>query len=401
VSDWTRDLIWNGIGYAIVAGLAVVTWLLLFVLKRPVRWLPLRHLRPVNWTGHEVFLAFCLLLGLPPLIVTSLFLLGFFTPLLGPAPDPQVNDQQFSVYSARGALIAYPLILTVTLGSLFAFLFARRRMRPHHYGLSWARWPANVSIGLAGFLLVTPVVLAIFAAASLIFWTRPHPVTMLGTLSTPDWEWLLIAFQTVVAAPLIEEIVFRGILLGWMRRASLFGHTAIMLASLFSAAVGIAYDDPSTGVIVYDASPLVLALVMVGGYAYWMVLLKRRFNLGEGEIKRWRPSSPPRWWDQANASLAIYGSAMFFALFHMNAWPGQIALFPMGLALAWIANRTQSLLGPIAFHAAFNLVAFIALYGSTLSAPDKNGNEHTTAVRPSVAGSTINSMPGSQLPRRK
>ncbi len=69
----------------------------------------------------------------------------------------------------------------------------------------------------------------------------------------------------------------------------------------------------------------------------------------------------------ANAALAIYGTAMLFASVHAGAWPAPIALFPMGLALSWLANRTQSLVGPITFHAAFNLVSFIALYGMTLS----------------------------------
>ena len=102
-------------------------------------------------------------------------------------------------------------------------------------------------------------------------------------------------------------------------------------------------------------------------------------------------------WREANARLAVYGSALLFALFHAEAWPAPIALFVMGLGLGEMARRTQSLIGPITFHAVFNLVSLIALYGSTHSAPAENGNAQTTALRPSV----VSSVPTSPLPLRK
>ncbi len=69
----------------------------------------------------------------------------------------------------------------------------------------------------------------------------------------------------------------------------------------------------------------------------------------------------------------------------------------MALVLGAIATRTQSLVGPIVYHALFNVVASIALYGSVAYAPARNGNAQTTPARPSIT----TSVPASQLPLRK
>ena len=67
------------------------------------------------------------------------------------------------------------------------------------------------------------------------------------------------------------------------------------------------------------------------------------------------------------SALSVYGSAMLWAMAHSSAWPAPVALFIMGLGLGVLARATNSLIGPIVFHSAFNLVSFITLYGISLS----------------------------------
>ena len=129
------------------------------------------------------------------------------------------------------------------------------------------------------------------------------------------------------------------------------------------------------------------------GYGYWLYQLTHRFELSDAEIQGWQPlptelslaggdqdgegrrqlrerdDERQQRWANANATLAIYGTAMLFAIVHSPNWPAPLALFPMGLALGWLSRRTQSLVGPIAFHAMFNLTSFIALYGMAMSPP--------------------------------
>ena len=43
----------------------------------------------------------------------------------------------------------------------------------------------------------------------------------------------------IAAAPLIEEIAFRGLLQGWLRRASLLGHMVVAAVTLYNGATAL------------------------------------------------------------------------------------------------------------------------------------------------------------------
>ncbi|MBI3704088.1 MAG: CPBP family intramembrane metalloprotease [Rhizobiales bacterium] len=424
MSDWLNDLAWNAIAYGLVAGAAVGTltglWLFLPALRRS--WLPLPRLRPVTWTGHEVLLTVCVAFGFPLIVIETLLRVGFFTNLLGPSPEIDVATPAWKLYRERCGVIVGPLLLALTLGSLFAIFFARTGTRPHHLGLSWARWPANIALGIVGFLAAMPIVLGIFAVLTLVLEQSDHQVTQIAKGDAPAWLWILIAFQVSVAAPLLEEIILRGIVQRWLRHASLAGHLTTLTFAIFLSLSDLMPANLEGTFNVQKIPAASFGVLLAIGYGFWMYRLARRFGLKEAEIQTWKsePSAPSldpsiadeaaarrlqartddeakaRAWADANARLAIYGSAMLFAIIH-SAWPAPIPLFLLGLVLGWLAHRTQSLIGPITLHALFNLVSFIALYGSVVSAPDRNGNAQTTAGRPS----TTISVPASHDPLRR
>jgi membrane protease YdiL (CAAX protease family) len=431
VSDGTRELMWNGIGFAFTAGVAVVALLCLwrFVPALSARWLPMQRLRPGKWQGHEVFLAFGIVFLIPLALVALLMRIGFFESLIGSAPPLDPPSDALSKYVERAVNIASPLILFVVLGSLLTVLYARTGTRPHHFGLSWNRWPANTALGLLAFLAATPILLGIFALLRLAFPDQEHKLALLGKQDLEAWEWALLAFQATVAAPLLEEISLRGILQGWLRRSSRTGHIALITLTLLLASKDLVGYDTTTSEVSFNQKmlfPTLFAVLLTGGYGYWMFRLARDFELSPEELRAWQPlSTVPalEWasnlapeeasevrrqarerdvlrsheWMKANAQLAIYGAAMLFAVLH-SAWPAPIPLFLFGLVLGWLAYRTQSLIGPIVLHAAFNLVAFIALYGSVLTSPPQNGNAQTVPERPSAVATSV---PASQLPLRK
>ena len=64
------------------------------------------------------------------------------------------------------AVVKPPVALTVAM--TVSLLFAISRTRPHHLGLTAARWPANVVLGVALFLGVAPVALGVFFVVTLI-----------------------------------------------------------------------------------------------------------------------------------------------------------------------------------------------------------------------------------------
>lgn len=419
--DWQNDLYWNAIGYSATTLAALIAIGAIFanapVLRR--RFLPIPHLRPGPWRGHEVFLAFCVLIGFPSVVVTTLLSIGFFTPLIGPAPDPDLPGKDLTIYYLRCGVLSTPLGLTVTLGVLFMVLYARCGCRPHHLGLSWARWPANVVVGLAGFIVATPIVLGIHLLANFALGDIPHALSRLGEIQLEDWEWYFIAFSAIVAAPILEEIIFRGVLLGWLRRASLTGHLVIISATILFALARSWVEDPETGNLTFNPGPVIAAGVLVVGYGYWMWQLARQFQLDESAIQVWQPDPDGRpdldmprsearlqyaaklaTWREKNASLAIYGSAMLFSSSHADAWPAPIAIFVLALVLGMLARRTQNLLAPIVLHAAFNLVGFITLFGGAHYDLFKNGNSQT-APTGGASGAIATSVPASQLPLRR
>jgi membrane protease YdiL (CAAX protease family) len=379
-------LLWNLGAYGGVACIALLALLGLYQFIPEVRrrWLPLRRFPPVSWTGREVFLVFVTYRFLPELIVGLLLSIGFFQPLIGPRPDLEQANAATIRYIFRCMEISGPLTLVMMLIIIFTVLYARTETRPHHYGLSWARWPGNIATGLTAFVLATPVVLGVYLVLALIVPKRPQMLEILGKQTEYAWEWILFGFQTLLMAPLLEEILFRGILQGWLRRATLFGHLVLMTVTVSSASLAVYYHDEEAQADVMDPSPLIFAVVLAAVYGAWMFRLVRTFALQDAEVQSWQPQSPDgeegpdddaqpwgndpvrmRRWVEANAALAVYGSAMLFAVGHSLAWPAPVPLFVMGLILGWLSQRSQSLLGTITFHALFNLVAFIVLFGTS------------------------------------
>jgi membrane protease YdiL (CAAX protease family) len=388
---WTaRAFLVLAVGTSVaLAGLAAY----LFASKKS--WLPLQGWRPGGWTEYDVLLAFCVINFLPEIIVFALDRIGVFAPLLGEAVDAHEHEPAARLFLNRCRSVASPLTLAVTLAILF--VYSRYRARPRRCGLSGVRWPANLVLGIVAFLVATPLVLGLNALITL---GRSDDFLREFAKSMEGWEWLFFAFQVMVRAPILEEILFRGILLGWLRRASLGGHIAFATATL-AIAIAQLGDSPS----IWDCYGRgAFASVCIAAYGFWMYRLVRRFHLNATEIQTWQiePSDdePRRQrWIQQNASLAVFGSAILFAISH--PWPGQVALLFLALVLGWLAMRTQSLIGPITVHALFNLVSLIALYGATMSGPAQNGNVATTPMRPSLFGLMTSSVPASQLPLRK
>jgi len=391
--DLGRVLLLN---FAAYAALALVAAAAIFFLRNAGRWLPIQRLRRGRWTGGEVLACFLLFQFLPDVLVMSLDEAGFFF---------QIFQKQ--VQHARQRFVLAPLTLPLLFAVYFWLLHWRHRTYPTHVGLTPARWKANVRLGLAAFCLTTPPVLGLYLLALLVTNQTPHPFEKIAREGLFGFEWALLGFSAIVAAPLLEEWLFRGLLQGWLRRASPIGHLVVAACALCLGSVpfyeslqqqegqlalvhglqagapqALAALDPQVPPVLWES--LVFAAVVVGVYLAGVWRLWRPvFQSGlhhfvepsvsenanpaggvqplEGETPVLLPSGP-RWeeFKMANARWAIVGSGMLFALSHA-AWPSAVALTPLGLVLGWLAYRTQSLVPGILLHALFNAVAFIVL----------------------------------------
>jgi membrane protease YdiL (CAAX protease family) len=286
---------------------------------------PQRH-RAVPWSGREVLLA---TLFLSP-ILTALFL---------------EMMQWGGIFPLWGIVCAFPFQLAIVL-VVFEKLSGTS---PYQLGLSGRGALRNVVLGLFGWLIITPLVYFTFILAqafysrALGFRAEEHPLTRFVTSELGVGSWLALGATTVVVAPVVEELLFRGILQPWLARRRWGGAVALGVALALALADRLALDRGLPDY--HQLLPALFVVAMVPSY------------LLVGAI--WRTPH----------ARSIFATALLFAAAHSSAWPQPVGLFPLGLALGFLAYRTQNLVAPIVCHALFNSVALAMLLLSAYLRP--------------------------------
>lgn len=221
--------------------------------------------------------------------------------------------------SAVGSLVVAPLILA-------AWLAYRTTAAA---GWSWRAAVRAIAFGIAGWLLASPVVYAahgLAEAATRASGLSPsaHPlVEAAAAVRAAPW---LTAASVTLATPFAEEVMFRGLLLGWLVRRPewvwLPAGLGVLLAGL--ATTGSPAQGPAVGL----ATALAACLLA---------------------FRRWP------------AAGAVWSTATLFAAAHSNVWPTPVPLFALGLVLGAVAVRTGGVLAGTVMHGLFNAVSLVYL----------------------------------------
>jgi membrane protease YdiL (CAAX protease family) len=432
VPDIDFTFIAFGLVACLTGGIAITIWAL--ALGRPVRLLPLPRLRPGAWSGREVALIIVFMELSSAVTLGFLEGIGFFQTFYGNKP----TTVQKGLWSA---MLAFPITLAVTV----LVLFSISRTRPRHLGLTTARLFQNVLLGCLTWFPLTLATLGLFELIRRWIPSNEHPLEKLLKNQPMFVEVVLVAGVVLLVAPVLEELIFRGILLGWLRRGSLLGHILLACSTVLVGSIPFfdSLQETREKPMAANVAPLIFTVVLVAGYS-WIVLQvwrqrlawlssqakwiasprqfeglpdfaesikeeRRPLRVAEtaGQLSTAMPATlttpahdDRRKTRRVNALAAIYGSAMLFAVFHSSAWPTPIPLFFLGLGLGWLAYRTQSLVSCITVHFLFNTVAFLTLALSVFYGEPK-GKAQTDAVRPSVAGSRSTIVPASWWARFK
>ncbi len=175
---------------------------------------------------------------------------------------------------------------------------------------------SELTLGFRSFFVVAPLAYGLFYLAQQLWPPQQHPVFELLAERLTATSAVLSIVAAVILAPLTEELIFRGVLLGALTR--------------MAAGRGLrARPDGS------DAADL-------GGPP---TFAPESF---EPEVPiRWRPRGLAAWGPNVVVSL-------LFAGLHYGQWPAPIPLFVLSMALGWLAQRTGRLAASIALHATFN-----------------------------------------------
>jgi membrane protease YdiL (CAAX protease family) len=336
------------------------------------RWLlpPQRH-RAVPWSGFEVLVALLLVLGqLWTVLITWVYGL--------------------KLAQMRPMLWVQNLAFPLTAGSIILLVRVLSGTRPYQLGLTTHRAVRNALAGALAWLVLTPFVYLVLDLATWcsreLFHIPPeeHPLTKLSQAGLWQREWVLLVLSAVAAAPVVEELLFRGVVQPWLARRP-WGGAAAMCGALM---MGFALWNPDVWPTDTELDRAFRRLIP----ALFVLILLPPFLLV------WRRSRSP-------AVPAIFGTSLFWAMVHTSIWPTPVPLFLLGLGLGYLAYRTQSLVAPLTLHALFNSVACVMLLypgpaPPPVPAPEK-GSEPTSAARSPAAVSTTTAVPGSWLPRRR
>lgn len=300
--------------------------------------------RAVPWSG--------------PVIVVIGFLVLFFVPAL--------VHQVLSLVTPRDWAALWTTIAAFPLNVVIVLLVTRHHSgaRLYQLGLTRHRCRENVALGCLAWLAFSPLVLGLnlLITAALSRWlnVRPeeHPLVRLLRDQPNPGAWILLLASALVAAPFLEELLFRGLVLRWLTRHRGGAGWVVAWALFFTMYHRFShllegFQSHGWAGMMRESGPL--AFVLVGAVGLLAV------------------SSPgPR---------AVYASALLFGALHAFAWPTPIPLFVLGLVLGQLSLRTQSLVGPIIMHAMFNGVACVMLMTMPTQPPENGKAETVTGTR--------------------
>jgi membrane protease YdiL (CAAX protease family) len=373
------------------SAVCVLLWLTLIAERR--RLLPPRRTPAAPWSGAEVAFLFLLSWTLPVGIY------GAMTGFLGEA----ATEQHFRQYLAT--VLACPLFLVAGL----VFLHLVSRTEPYQLGIHGRRWRQGIIIGWVAWLAASPL---IHGVNVLVGWLvqqvgpmpEPHTLTRVIEGDRPALGWALLLVSALLVAPLLEEFLFRGVILRWSARSSWRGHILAALAvvlTLLNTYQKYFWEGIAFSFVVLTAYYLIPLLVprrpdrrsdaappdAENALPQMPLSSDERIANGVGDGRppgmtaledgergfRSVEISPElamlrriddvlsffRKDRRANDTRAIYASAFLFAGAH--PWPTPVALFLLGLLLGWLALRTRSLVAPAFVHFLFNGISVLML----------------------------------------
>jgi len=265
-------------------------------------------------------------------------------------PGPDASTEQSlaelmfqSAVSNGLLLVLVPAFVRLTSGAGLADL-----------GLYRQEWPRQMGIGVRAAMLMTPPVWAIQFLTVHIWRYQAHPVEQMVLEKLTVGMAILAVLSTMVLAPWIEELLFRGIFQRWLGRLvedRSLPTTTIQEKGRF----GPLEPENESSFLNSKAAPTESTPIDPGS---------------EILASSYQPAEQP---SSRFSSLPILLTSFFFAAMHLSQWPAPVAIFLLSMALGTVYERSGSLLAAITMHATFNgvntLLLLLAAIGLHIQAP--------------------------------
>lgn len=168
-------------------------------------------------------------------------------------------------------------------GLVFLFLFSVMALRKHSWSAAFGMNPAalvrSVPAALAAYVGILPVIFVTALAVHLFFYWAGYPVTLQDVViifmePQPDLSLALLLALAILVAPVVEEMLFRGVLLPALMKKMSAGAAVAVSSLVFSV---LHFHLPST--VPLFVLSTVLSLLYIHARSLWApIMLHALFN---------------------------------------------------------------------------------------------------------------------------
>jgi len=249
---------------------------------------------------------------------------------------------------------------TATLALIPVLLFATCGARLRDLGIVATGFGKQIVRGVVTYPLIAPIVFGVMFLAIRALGRTNHPLQDAMTQDRSPAMVAILVLAGVILAPIVEELIFRGVFLGWLTRL-------VLVSKKPESGSGIAssLDEPHPG----DSLPYLIETV--------------EFESMEGPVS----ASDPETVEQAipdqflqssgndrgnlaevasNRALPLFAAnvivSLVFGTLHGAVWPTPVPIFFLSLGLGFLYQRTGSIIAPIALHMVFNGMSTLVLF---------------------------------------
>lgn len=265
-------------------------------------------------------------------------------PVAEDAPEQSLAERMLqSAVSIGLLLVLVPALVRRTSGASLADL-----------GLHRKEWPRQMGIGVRAAMLMTPPVCALQFLTTRIWPSQTHPVEQMVLQKLTVGVAILAVLSTMVLAPLIEELLFRGIFQRWLGRS---------------------VEDPPVPTETNQDTRRPTTLEPENEPWLWDLNYAppKSAPITPGSELLDGNSLPAELPALPFLNLPILFTSMLFAAMHLAQWPAPIAIFLLSIALGAVYQRTGSLLASVTMHGVFNgintLLLLLAALGQHIQPP--------------------------------
>lgn len=195
------------------------------------------------WTSFGVWFASVVLLLVVPLVFTLPYLIYRIAKYGPPTPEALATDKQLIFYSVVGILPTHMLTFVIV---WLLITYGGRRPFWKNIDFDWPKGASPVVVTLVSVLVATMLFLLALGVTSIY---GEHKTDLDLLIESSIYTRIATAFMAVATGPLVEELVYRGVLYRALEKAAGMG-VAIALVSLLFAGVHVFQYRNNVAVII-------------------------------------------------------------------------------------------------------------------------------------------------------